>query len=401
MTLRITTQIYAGQARLVPATGNEGDGFESAVNSALECIRSISIGAELVRAIESAGLEVLIVKPGKDQSNLCVQSSQTEQACNDACYQEVLDHRQLRTKIQTLISRGTIVPGHAAIRKYEKFHCDSIHKTTHQRTEVPLAHKPKKDRPHSTDEILKNRIMLFEDKPQISEGIGLVRYLQNGLVGYHIMDHLTRGPGTGAWVVWDPLLVNTGAHLPAEKQAAWMNRPAWIALAHELIHGWRLACGCCVFRPSGLSEYYYEEAMTVGLPPYDQCRFTENRLRHFKGLPLRTFYGEATLNQSKRAALKHRAAGSNFRFSITVVGGGPRDPLVFDYEIRSAEKPGEIIRGTTDARGYAQALWIRGSEIRFRGFGVFGRVDTDWQEILPGRYMTLQFGRYRFICEPL
>lgn len=104
-----------------------------------------------------------------------------------------------------------------------------------------------------------------------------VSSLQRGLIAYHIMDHLTPGPGTGAQVLWNPSSDRICGDLSADKRAAWMDRPAWIALAHELIHGWRLVTGRCVFQPGGI-EGYWEEAMTVGLPPYDRCRFTENRV---------------------------------------------------------------------------------------------------------------------------
>jgi hypothetical protein len=403
MTLRISTQIYNGKAQIVPAVGNEADGFEAAVNAALERICSTAVGSSLLRAIEGAGQEVLIVKAGQNTDNTCVQSSQTEQACDAACYQEVLDRLKLQNKIQELITKNMIQQGHPAVLKYMKFHGPkrSDYQTKVRQYTVPLAHKQKDDRPHSTDATLKERIQMFDEKRKIDEGIKLVGYLQNGLVAYYIMDHLTPGPGTGAWVVWDPLLESVGTDLPPEKRAVWMDRPSWIALAHELIHGWRLASGRCVFRPGGLSEYYYEEAMTVGLPPYDQCRFTENRLRHSKGLPWRTFYGESTLNQSNRAASKHGSAASRIKLSIKVVGSGPNDPLVFDYDFRSAGKPDEVISGKTDAQGHATAQWMSDGEIRFRGFGAFGRVETQWQKIVISRYMTLQFGRYRFICEPL
>jgi hypothetical protein len=89
------------------------------------------------------------------------------------------------------------------------------------------------------------------------------------------------------------------------------------------------------------------------------------------------------------------------KLSIKIDGISPNDPLVFDYEIRSAHKPHEIISGKTDAQGDATAQWMSEGEIRFSGFGAFGRVETQWQKILVGRYMTLQFGRYRFICETL
>src|SRR5262249_28047582 len=86
---------------------------------------------------------------------------------------------------------------------------------------------------------------------------------------------------------------------------------------------------------------------------------------------------------------------------IKVEGSGPKDPLVFDCDIRSARNPDSIISAKTDADGEATAQWMIDGEIRFRGFGAFGRVETQWQKIVLGKSMTLQFGRYSFICEPL
>jgi hypothetical protein len=93
------------------------------------------------------------------------------------------------------------------------------------------------------------------------------------------------------------------------------------------------------------------------------------------------------------------------QFLIKVEGSGPKDPLVFDCDIRSARNPDRIISRKTDAHGEATAQWMPvyliDGEIRFRGFGAFGRVETQWQKIVLGKSMTLQFGRYSFICEPL
>jgi hypothetical protein len=407
MTLRISTQIYKGKAQLSPSD-TEADGFESTVNTALDRIRSTEAGVSLLREMEGAVQEVLIVKAGNNVDNTCVQSVQTELACDAACYLEVFDHVALRTKIQELIKKNRIQEGNPAIQKYLKFHGPnkSIYQTkVGPYKEVPLAHTPKQDRPHGADRTLNARISFPEGgRTAIKEGVRIVNCLQNSLVAYHIMDHLTPGSGAGAWVVWDPLLQDVGANLPAPKRAAWMNRPPWMALAHELIHGWRLATGRCVFRPGILTEYYYEEAMTVGLPPYDKCRFTENRLRHSKGLPLRTYYGEETVNQSNHAATKHGSVasrvGSIKELAVKVVGSGPNDTLVFDYHIRSTGKPDQIFSGKTDEKGHATAQWMAEGEIRFSGFGALGRVETQWQKIELSRYMVLQFGRYRFICEP-
>jgi hypothetical protein len=408
MTLRISTQIYKGKAQLSPSDGG-ADGFESTVNTALDRIRSTEAGVGLMREIEGAAQEVLIAKAGQNVDNACVQSVQTEPACDAACYIEVLaSHFTLRTKIQELAHQGKIQEGHPAIQKYMKFHGPkkAIYRTDIEGyKDLPLAHTAKQDRPHGTDQILKTRIAFpVEGRMPIKEAIRIVNYLQNSLVAYHIMDHLTPGSGTGAWVVWDPLLQDVGANLPPPRRAAWMNRPPWLALAHELIHAWRLATGRCVFRPGLLTEYYYEEAMTVGLPPYDKCRFTENRLRHSKGLPLRTYYGEETVNQSNHAATKHGSVasrvGSLKELAIKVVGSGPDDTLVFNYDIRSTGKQDLVFSGKTDEKGHATAQWMDEGEIRFRGFGALGRVETQWQKIAISRYMVLQFGRYRFICEP-
>ncbi len=122
------------------------------------------------------------------------------------------------------------------------------------------------------------------------------------------MSHLTPGPGTDAFVVWDPEGEDPGARLPNSQRAAWMTRPAWIALAHELIHGWRLVTGQCVFKPEIRIEEYYEEAMTVGLPPYDGCKFTENKFRKSTGEPFRTFYPQSTKVISQAAEQKHGSA---------------------------------------------------------------------------------------------
>ncbi|WP_125483178.1 hypothetical protein [Caballeronia choica] len=112
------------------------------------------------------------------------------------------------------------------------------------------------------------------------------------------------------------------------------------------------------------------------------------------------------MNRSNNAAVKHGEVRSRLQpisFSIKIVGSGPNDPLVFDYDIRPAGKPDEIISGKTDARGRATVIAqsMPDGEIRFRGFGAFGRVETQWQKILLSRQMTVQFGRYSFICEPV
>jgi len=59
-----------------------------------------------------------------------------------------------------------------------------------------------------------------------------------------------------------------------------------VALGHELIHAWRVLAGRVLYRYG-----WEEEAMTVGLPPYSNMKYTENRLRiEFGGLAIRPEY---------------------------------------------------------------------------------------------------------------
>jgi hypothetical protein len=284
---------------------DEAQRFQDAFDLACKEIGSCPIGMKLLEEIKAAAEELRIVKTGDGQANSCVPEPQTENAKDAACYREVLSRGALQAKIASLTQTGQLKADHAAVRKFMKFHGPQrAHSTTVRNYNIPLAHKPKDGRDHSTDDILRNRINLLEDEKDIREAVGFVTSLQRGLIAYHIMEHLTPGPGASAYVVWNPDAQRAGADQGGEP-AAWMDRPNWVALAHELIHGWRLVTGRCVFRPEARVEDYYEEAMTVGLPPYDGCRFTENRFRQAQGMPLRTFYGPKTKLQSEHAQKKH------------------------------------------------------------------------------------------------
>ncbi|WP_087648250.1 M91 family zinc metallopeptidase [Caballeronia choica] len=393
MTLRTETELIDGTVRR--PSNEEKVNFRRNVDESLAQIRSTEVGSSLLDDIVRAGHELVILRATPPVGNKCKQTEASLIAGAAACYKELLSFKSLWDKVQELTSAGRITEQHPAVKKFMKFYAPQAqggnmeaYQYASKQNLLPLAHKK-------------------EEQKQLEKDAGRrkVSSLQRCLIAYHIMDHLTPGPGTGAQVLWDPKSVGVCMDLAANRRAAWMDRPPWIALAHELIHGWRLVTGRCVFQPGGIEDYW-EEAMTVGLPPYDRCRFTENRFRHVKALPLRTYYGESTLNRSNHAAVKHGEVGSRLQpisFSIKIVGGGPNDPLVFDYDIRPAGKPDKIISGKTDAGGRATliAQWMTDGEIRFRGFGAFGRVETQWQKILLSRQMTLQFGRYSFICEPV
>ena len=321
MTMRIVAETYHGNRRRETMPDFEAEQFKKAVKKAFEKILTFNIGVELGREINGADSDLLVIKAGPGQANKCVMERQSAQDMNLACYTEVLATARLSQKIQELIDAKVITAAHPAVAKFLKFYVtqakggkkEQFTKTmgTGSRAgDYPIAHQsPTAERQaaHGTDRILRNRIGEFDSLKKIEEGVDFVRSLQNGLIGYHIMSHLTPGAGTGAFVVWDPDQADAGADLPPSERAPWMTRPSWVALVHELIHGWRLVTGRCVFRPEPLIEEYYEEAMTVGLPPYDGCKFTENRFRQAGGEALRTFYGQKTKIISEAAQRKHKS----------------------------------------------------------------------------------------------
>ena len=308
MTLRITEEAYVGNRQRVTMQRDEAAKFKDATKKAFEKALALPGTQAMGWQISCANNDVLVLKAGPGQHNACVLASQTVQALDDVCYQELLTARALQQKIQALINGGTIPVDHIAAKKFTKFYLNKTHFEKMRGVDRPVAHlstDPAHKAAHTTEEVLRGRINTFDEKAKVTEAVGFVRHLQHGLIGYHIMEHLTPGRGGEAWVVWDPDKVDAGADLRPEDRASWMERPSWIALMHEMVHAWRLVTGRCVFRPEPLIEEYYEEAMTVGLPPYDRCRFTENAFRSGAGLPLRTHYGQSTKVLTDKAIAKH------------------------------------------------------------------------------------------------
>ncbi len=70
---------------------------------------------------------------------------------------------------------------------------------------------------------------------------------------------------------------------PADDPAS----PDYIQLGHEMIHAWRMMTGRRIVG----TNMWEEEAMTVGLSPFANLRFTENALRRDAKLPARLKYG--------------------------------------------------------------------------------------------------------------
>ncbi len=82
-----------------------------------------------------------------------------------------------------------------------------------------------------------------------------------------------KGRGTGS----DTTIKYNPRHLRLGSAEAWQQPPAGIWLAHELIHASDAARG--IMDPEEVDGVRNYERQAIGLPPYDQKDFTENKLR--------------------------------------------------------------------------------------------------------------------------
>lgn len=85
-------------------------------------------------------------------------------------------------------------------------------------------------------------------------------------------DHLVAGEGCSVALRFAP-------------DQASQNDPELIILGHELIHVWRMVTGMRIFEGG-----WEEEAMTTGIAPFGNLKYTENKLRVEFGHPLRSSY---------------------------------------------------------------------------------------------------------------
>ena len=103
------------------------------------------------------------------------------------------------------------------------------------------------------------------------------------LLVYILRDYLEDGNGSNCLVQYTPLKIN----LPIGGQ-----RPAQIALFHELVHAYYEAQGKNMSEEDSQYEWngrYYELA-AVGLPPFDTAVYGENQMRALFGVAARPFY---------------------------------------------------------------------------------------------------------------
>lgn len=105
------------------------------------------------------------------------------------------------------------------------------------------------------------------------------------LLMVHLYQWINPGPGCSTSIRFDA----TAHPRHADKsiyQRDYQKSALHIVLGHELIHAWRMMSGRRFYQGG-----FEEEQMTVGLPPFANMRFTENKLRAESGFAIAPKYG--------------------------------------------------------------------------------------------------------------
>ena len=249
-------------------------------------------GEGMLNSIRSSKNIVSVIQGFSD--NDCIIDGTGEHDQNNSCYREILDHRSLISLLEELESKESTRSDTKVQHARRKYDSGNKHKTPSKDTYRP---------PQVVNKPVKPGITLkhFDMSPSETQAINLATRLECGRIGYWLMEHMHAGPGSNAKVKWLPKKETVDSKIDAD----WNTRPPWIALAHELIHAWRIVTGRVVFHPSQDLHYYYEEAMTVGFAPYDRCEFTENKFRLRAEQPRRSYYGPSTKLKTESAAARH------------------------------------------------------------------------------------------------
>jgi len=242
------------------------EAFQKQAETAVQQIEAIDFGAHMLREIREAKAVVRVLRFGK--SSTCKLSDVAK--ADTVCFEELLGNDPLHAVLLKCARDPALRDSLTVAQAFRKL--KSVAGVERFRGKGDEMELPKFD----------------------------LQWLERGKVGYWLMDELTPGGGADALVKWNP---DAESAWPTDRDdaPAWSRRPAWIALAHELIHAWRMVTGRVVFHPT--TAEYHEEAMTVGLPPYDRCRFTENRFRLAAAEAKRSFYGPSTQAKSEKAAI--------------------------------------------------------------------------------------------------
>lgn len=241
-----------------PVSNDIANNFFRAVLSALQKLKKLPIGAELLHEIDSSKHVLNIYRgPDKWADGSCVLPYPGDIGSSEGRFIKAIRPPD-KMKQDAMASSGVWVSSTQTYSNELKRLLDRAALKNPAFTR-PVIARLMGIPPNWLDEIEKGKRRLEDD-----EYYRLVLYLY---------DYLTPGAGTDA----EMRVVLTQESLPSE--------PMWIIIGHELVHAWRIMNGRRIFEGG-----WEEEAMTTGIPPFTGMKFSENKLRVEGKLEVRENY---------------------------------------------------------------------------------------------------------------
>lgn len=238
-----------------PLPDGKADEFVAATRASLDAIRRTPMGAQLLTEIGNSGRVISIYRAWDiDTGN----SADREDVIDSMVVPLDWEHDDGRTELGVVLDRA-------------------CHDTS-GRSKVKRLLGIGQARPRFVDRDALARLVHVSPRElkAMESGSRLIDPSTDARLKAYLYDFLTPGKGSNGHVCFNHVKLNLsqGHELFLPSYRNWRDRPLPVALAHELVHAWRIATGRVLF------EYgWEEEAMTVGLPPFSTMKFTENRFR--------------------------------------------------------------------------------------------------------------------------
>lgn len=249
--------------------GDKADEFIQTTRDALDALKNIKTGKALIEAIDACGHQVDIYRAwDPDTGNS--QGGDHAQSGVSMFVELGTQHKDGGNELHTVLERAC--------------------KDMSQRSSLKKFFGIGKPMPRFTSREGVARLIGIgvKDLQAMEAGKSTIPEQVDAKLRVYLYDFLTPGKGEPCHVIFnhkrDNLSPEHKRYLPSTH--IWQNRPPAIGLGHELVHAWRVVAGKVLFKYG-----WEEEAMTVGLPPFTNMPYSENRMRvEWGGLAVRPDY---------------------------------------------------------------------------------------------------------------
>lgn len=235
-----------------PLGDEEGKAFVDGLYHLLEELKSKPLGKSLLKAIERAGKQVIVFcddKSGSGSAALPYPGTATNEVKRFIKLRQIPQNALVQLRKE---NSGVVTP---AMANYAALFHHTLESANADRNIAAVIMGITRS---DLDAIERGEIALT---PEAYHRFAMFYY-----------EHLDAGEGCAVGLRFDP-----------EQEGP--DDPEIIILGHELIHTWRMVTGMRIFEGG-----WEEEAMTTGLPPFVNMKYTENKLRDERGVALRTSY---------------------------------------------------------------------------------------------------------------